>query len=471
MRYGIFLLIGLLSAATALAQQPFNITMHIDGYESDTLLIAFSLTNKQYVADTVFRNSNGVYEFKGDSLKAGIYMGVLQPENTFFQFLVTDEERNFTIRTEREKQVGNTTFENAPDNQLLYDYFAYLEAQTAKAEQFREDGDAGQAKMEALNQEVTTFQRTLVEQHPKSLTAAIVRTNIPNNPPSFEGTQEEVQIKNWRWLQQHYLDNVDLTDERLLRTPSAIFFDRIDYFVHKLQVQHPDTLSLAIDQVLKQMPTDSENFRVFLIHFLNEAAQSKIVGMDAVYVHLVDNYYAKDLAPWTDPEQLQKIIDNANKLRPILIGKTAPDFTAQRQDGSSVRLHEVASPYTILYFWRYDCGHCKESTPVMKEFYEQYKDKGVKIFSLCTKTGDKVSPCWEYIEENEIGEWLHTVDPYLRSGYHTLYDVQTTPQIFVLDADKTILFKRIGAEQLGEVMDQLLQDPELGGGAVEQGKR
>lgn len=452
------------------AQQPYDIRIKIDGYASDTLLIAFSLTDKQYIADTVYRGEDDFFTFQGDSLASGIYLGVMQPENTFFQFLVTDEERSFTMLTERDMQIGKTTFTDAPDNTLLYSYFDYLNAQSAKAQEYQAEGEAGKAKMEQLNEEVVNYQKQLIADHPDYLTAAIIRVNLPNNPPTFEGTEEDVQLKQWRWMQAHYFDNVDLSDERLLRTPTAILYDRIDYFVHKLHVQHPDTISQAIDKVLEKMPQGGENFRVYLIHFLNDAARSKLVGMDAVYVHLVDNYYAKGLAPWSDEEQLEKIVDNADKLRPILIGKTAPNFTAQRKDGSRVSLHEVDSPFTILYFWRYDCGHCKESTPIMKEFYETYKEKGVEIFALCTKTGDKVPPCWEYIDEKEIGNWLHTTDPYLRSGYHTLYDVQTTPQIFILDADKKIISKRIGAEQLSEVMDRILEDAAIGGGALEQGR-
>ncbi|MEZ4982502.1 MAG: hypothetical protein R2769_13150 [Saprospiraceae bacterium] len=37
-----------------------------------------------------------------------------------------------------------------------------------------------------------------------------------------------------------------------------------------------------------------------------------------------------------------------------------------------------------------------------------------------------------------------------------MYDVKSTPQVFILDKDKTIIMKRIGAEQMEEVMDQII---------------
>jgi methyl coenzyme M reductase alpha subunit len=53
--------------------------------------------------------------------------------------------------------------------------------------------------------------------------------------------------------------------------------------------------------------------------------------------------------------------------------------------------------------------------------------------------------------------FFNAVDPYHRSRYKTVYDIRTTPQIFVLDTDKKILSKRIGAEQLPEVIDHILK--------------
>ncbi|RME95416.1 MAG: TlpA family protein disulfide reductase, partial [Bacteroidetes bacterium] len=115
-------------------------------------------------------------------------------------------------------------------------------------------------------------------------------------------------------------------------------------------------------------------------------------------------------------------------------------------------------PYTVLYFWRYDCGHCKKSTPDMKAFYEEFADKGVTLFAVCSKLRDEVPECWEYIDENEIGDWLHVVDPYGRSRYMSIYDLRSTPQIYVLDADKKIISKRLGADQLSDFMRRVLEE-------------
>ena len=85
----------------------------------------------------------------------------------------------------------------------------------------------------------------------------------------------------------------------------------------------------------------------------------------------------------------------------------------------------------------------------------------MEIYSVCTKLGEGVPKCWEAVDEREMGQWINVADAYLRTRYKQIYDVKTTPQIYVLDADKNIVMKKIGAEQLPNVMDRFLEDQTL----------
>ena len=95
----------------------------------------------------------------------------------------------------------------------------------------------------------------------------------------------------------------------------------------------------------------------------------------------------------------------------------------------------------------------------MVEFAKKYKDRGVKVFAVCTAVGDKGPECWKGVEEKGFTDdlFMNLTDPYIRSHYKTLYDVQTTPQIFILDRKHEILSKRIGAEQLSDVMEMVMK--------------
>ncbi|MEL7120534.1 MAG: redoxin domain-containing protein [Bacteroidota bacterium] len=453
---------------SSLQAQGHRLEISIDGFEGDTLYMGYYLMDKQYLQDTAGITDQGTFVFEGEEEYApGLYIVVLPPNNDFFQLILNKGEQNMRIKGNMAKLGSDVKFEGEgiKDNQLMYDYVNKLASLRPVADEKGKkmaelaEGSPEKAKLqkelEDLNKEVTAYQDNIIDNYPNSFTAALILSGRSVEVPEFEATGEDLRVKQYVFSRDHYFDNIKLDDARLLRSP--FLFQKVDFFVNKYHVQHPDTLSQAIDKVLTKMEPSEETFKYYLIHFLNAYAKSKLVGMDAVYVHLVEKYYAAGKAPWTEEEQLKKIVDNATKLKPLLIGKTAPDFNTQKQDGSKVALHDVDSEYTILYFWRYDCGHCKKSTPIMKEFHDKYKAKGVKIFAVCAKFTDEVPACWDYINDNEINDWIHVVDPYLRSKFMDLYDIESTPQIYVLDKDKKILSKKIGAEQLEELMDNIIK--------------
>jgi thiol-disulfide isomerase/thioredoxin len=441
----------------------YSIKVKLTGYTEKQLFLGYHFGEKPYLKDTALINSQGYFVFEGEeALPGGVYLIVMPPDNQYFQILVSENEQNFTVIANPKDPVKDTKIEGSPDNKLLYDYLKYLASKRPLADTMRVQLDRLKdnpkeverltKELEKLNDEVLVYQKDLVAKHPKTLTAAIIKANLPLDIPEYTGTQEEQQMQKWRYSLQHFFDNIDMADPRMLRTP--FLFERITYYMEKLNVQHPDSLSKAVDFILGKVQSNEETFKYYLIHFLNQYAKSNIVGMDAVYVHLVDKYYATGKAPWTDSTQLKNIVENANELKPTLIGKTAPNIQLDRRDGAKFKVHDIQAEYTILYFWAYDCGFCKKSTPVMKEFYEKFKDKGVKLVAVCRKFGKDVPECWKYVDENGTQDWIHATDPYNTAK---VYYVKTTPQIFILDKNKEIISKRIAPEQLNEVMDRIIE--------------
>lgn len=465
MRKTIVLLFTLFLAIMAQANGGYTIKVKLTNFDQKEIYLGYHYGDKQYLRDTAVIDANGNFVFAGEeALPGGVYLVVMPPDNQYFQILVNKEQQNFSVTTDAKDPVTGFKVEGSPDNTLLYEYLNFLNKKRPEADDLRakieatadaQEKEALEKKLEDINNEVSAYQKKLIEKNPKTLTAAIIRANIPMEQPKFAGDEEEVQRQLWRYTLEHFFDNLDLGDPRMLRTP--MLFERVDYYVNKLNVQHPDSLSQAVDYVLNKMKPSEETFKYYLVHFLNYYAKSQFVGMDGVYVHLVNNYYAKGLAPWTEKEQLDKIIENAKALEPLLIGKIAPDITLQKRDGSKINLHGVNAEYTILYFWKNDCGVCQKATPVLKEFNEKFKDKGVKIFAVCFKFGKDVSGCWDYVDEKGTQDWIHAVDPYNSSKYSDVFYVKSTPTIYILDKNKEIISKRIGAEQLEEVMNRIIE--------------
>ncbi len=455
-----------LTIFTLQATDGYKIKVKIKGFEKDTIYLGYHYGEKQYLRDTTAKNAQGWFVFEGEKLlEPGMYLIVMPPDNKFFEILVNTDNQEFEVETSYDKPADEMKVKNSQDNQIFYDYLHFIASKRPEAEDLKKKIDeAGEdaakkepleKKLESINDEVKNYQQNLLKKYPASLTGAIIKGTFGLEYPEFKGTEEEINLQKWRYTVDHYFDNIDLRDDRLVRT--SFLFQRIDYFVNKLTVQHPDSINRGLDYILEKMDPKGENFKFYLVHFLNTFAKSNIAGMDAVYVHLVKKYYEKGLATWTDEETMKKILDNANTLEPLLIGKIAPNIQMQKQDGTKLSLHDIQSPYTVMFFWDPECGHCKKAAPFMVEFDKKFKSKGVTIFSICTEFTEDVPKCWESIKEKEFTDFINVVDPYHRSKYKTIYDIKSTPQIYILDSKKEILMKKIGAEQLGEVMDQIIK--------------
>ena len=478
-RTGIYLLLGAFVITWSLpvfgqVDSGYQITISLSEYDHDTLFLGHHYGNQQFLKDTAVRNDNDQFVFVGEKdLEGGVYLVVLKPNNNFFQLLINPGERMIEIDASNGEVPSINTISGSDDNLLFKEYVDFIQQRNPMATELRtkintlqqkgQDISELEAQMESINKEVSTMQENLFSEHPNSLTTMLIKGSINPNVPEFEGTPQEIEMQRFRYYKKHYFDHINFNDPRILRTP--FLFQKIDNYLEKLTVKVPDSINLSLDFIFSKLESNEEAYKYYLIHYLNHFAKSKFVGMDAIYVHLVDNYYAQGKAPWVDKKQLAKIVENAKRLRPLLIGQKAPDLKMRMEDGTVTSIYETKAEYVVLFFWDPDCPHCKKQMPDMTSFYNDFKSQDIKVFAICSKLNTEKEPeggkkCWEYIKEKpEIQDWIHVSDPMHLSRYKIIYDLQSTPQIFVLDKDKIIRSKRIGAEQLPDVMEHIyLQD-------------
>jgi len=460
------ILIFSMSAWIGVAQKNFEIKFEFDNYENDTLLLAYFYADRQLIQDTVLADQNGEFIYSGeDTLDGGVYILMFFPEKDYIQFLINEKETFFTIKGDR-NDLSRPQFIGSPDNELFYGYLDFIKVLKAKADELNairqqavfEKSDTSEIDDQRvqLDQSVKQYQNEIIHNNPESITSILIKGNREVEFPEFDADGEELEKLKFYYYRNHFLDGIDLGNPVVLRTPFINY--KIERYLEKLTVQMQDSIIVSVDYLLQKMEPSLNTWKFYVAHILNKYANSKVIGMDGVYVHMVDTYYASGRTPWADAETLEKIIDNADKLRDVLLGKIAPDVTLYTEAGKEVRLHEIESPYTVLVFWAPDCGHCKKSMAAVVEFDEKFKSKGVSTVSICTKHMDKTASCWEFVKEKNMEGFAYNLaDEYHRSRFQVKYNIRTTPQIFILDKDKKILIKRLASEKLEDVMLEILK--------------
>ncbi len=463
----LFLLI--LVCASGVAQTGHKIEINIENYTSSELILAHEFLNRYPVVDTLKAVSPGNFEHSSDeALPAGVYMAVLLPENEFVSFIVDTDDQHFTVKADASNLYAPTQFSNSKYNPIYTDYVKFsneqVNALTAFNSRLQESVDEATSndlrdKFAMKLKELTDMRQVFINKAPNSLAAQLIKMEIETPIPSFGGTEEEIINQKYGFRIDHYFDHIDISDERIVN--SEALFNKVFFYLNQLVPQSILSINANIDEVLTRMKPGTNNFKFYLDHIMLEFASSDFIGMDAVYVHVVDEYYGKGLAPWVKEEDLAEMLEDVRKRKPILIGNPAPMIDMELQDGTPISLHDVNAPITVLYLWQPNCSHCKASMPYMKSFWEKYKSTGLKIFAGCTKVGAKTADCWKYIEENGLQDWIHTVDTDLSSRFVQKYMAEKTPKLFILDADKNIILKDFNADQLEEILPALIETNRL----------
>ena len=90
-------------------------------------------------------------------------------------------------------------------------------------------------------------------------------------------------------------------------------------------------------------------------------------------------------------------------------------------------------------------------------FKEQLEPKGIKVLAVSTLFGEDGKAEWvDFVNKHELYDWMNAWNPY-DYQYKIIYDVRTTPQIFVLNREKKIIGKRISPEQVPELIDAYIK--------------
>lgn len=457
-----FLYLGLSSSSAA----QVNIDINVDNYPGDTMILGYYLADKLLVQDTLFQqDSIGHFVYQRDSLLSpGLYILVSVPQGLFYQFIMEPDDQVFKLRADAGRE-NSISFEGSEDNELFTDYMLFL-ADSRMGIQNIDNAlqtsdssmvsiiDQLQQDKQMINDQVADVQRQIVENYPNTITALLIRANLPFEFAEFEGTEEEIDQQRYLYYKMHYFDNVDLAHPAILRTP--IIHDRVNFYLENLTPREPDSITVSVDYLLGKMEAQEETFRYYLSYLISQYANSKYIGMETVYVHLALNYYGKGKASWVTKENLDEIVDNAKKLEPVLIGKDAPDFVIQKEDGSPISLADLNTDYSVIVFWRPECGFCAKAMPFVVEFQEKWKEK-VQVLTICTRTGKEYDSCWEDVKAKNMESLINAGDQYNRSRVMSLYNAVNTPLIYILDKDHKIKLRKVPAENLNAIMEELIK--------------
>ena len=137
-------------------------------------------------------------------------------------------------------------------------------------------------------------------------------------------------------------------------------------------------------------------------------------------------------------------------------GRLAPEFTLARRDSSLVSLADYRGKVVVLDFWASWCRPCRASFPWVREFYEEYREKGVEIIGVSI---DENKASWEKALDEERLPWPQAIDEIekVRSRVGGLYHVLAVPMFVVVDKEgKIVVRAHMEKKELSAVVEKVL---------------
>lgn len=438
--------------------EPPTISIEVKGAPSGLAFLIATFENQNYRLDSTEIDPAGKMTFQSAEPYPPGLLYLLLPDQSFFQLLV-DKDQTFTMSTRAGDLINAMKVEGSTNNDLLYQALQFELEQQAKFQEVAQQlqrtppgTPAYQEIRDRQNQLVadrTRFLERIFDKHPNSFFTKFKKAG--QNPEIMDVYRPDGSLDTERQVflyRSQFWNDVDFSDERLLRTP--VIFNKLQRYITELTPQQPDSIkqsaAFLIDQVL-----DYPEYYKFFVNWIGlnyEPNKTSLMDSEAVFVFMVQNYFTNERAFWADSTLVYALQLRAHEMAASLVGQKGPDVQANDPSGMRRSISEIKAPYVIVFLYNPTCDHCIEETPRLVSFYREWKSKGVEVFAIALDTDDQE---WKnFITRNGMN-WINVFDP-TNQAFYAKYYVDVTPEIYVLNRDRIIIAKNLKVHQIEEVI-------------------
>jgi thiol-disulfide isomerase/thioredoxin len=455
----------------------YKINVNIKPYKNAYVFLGFHYGKNKGLADSAFINNMGQAVFTGKTaLPGGIYFITSPRKEILFELLI-DKQQFFSITADTLDLVNKVAFVGSPDNLLFQQYTKYmsnkgrmLQMAQQRMNMVRTPADSVKARQDfiGLNMEVQKYREELAKKNPQHILAALfAMMKEPTVPPAAQHPGGKYDsLFAYQYYKKHYWDGIYFNDGRLVRTPNTLFENRFDNFFKYVVSQEPDSISYELGWMMNWSRSNKEMFKYLINRSIDKYINAEVMGQDKVFTDLYEKYFGADQGAsmdWLSEKQKKYITERYYSLIGNKLGEPASPLEMVDTTGKPNLLYNVKAKYTVVVFWDPTCSHCKETVPKVDSIFKaKWKANDVALYAVMTKEDEQ--KLWkDFIRDNKLADWLHVYQTPAakedetknnRPNYRQLYDVFTTPVLYLLDEQKRIIAKKLSYQQLDEVMDR-----------------
>ncbi len=437
-----------------------DITIQARNLPAGNVVLVGIFADQFYKQDSTVFDGTNAFKFKRDkAYPSGLYFVFFSNEQRFTVLLDNDQTMNISV--DGQDINGSLQIEGNLDSRLLAENnrfedqynqrLAPVNSQLQQLSKTDPQYNAVIAQRDHIMQERKQELNKIMDAHPNSFFTAFKKAGQNPDIVDVRNPDGTVNVPLQTALyRKAFWDDVDFSNEKLLHTP--VIKNKLERYIKNLTVQHSDSI-VASATALTDKVVDYPEYLKYFANYITLAYQptkSTLMDSEKVYVNMIQRYFTKDLAFWSDSMEIYALRQRADEMAASLTGLKAPDVVSTGPDGKQYSLYDSKSDYVVVYLYNPTCEHCMEQTPVLRDMYQRKSRKEFDVFAIAIDTNDEE---WkEYIRKNNLN-WTNVYDPSNRSIYKKYY-VDITPEVYVLNKERIIIGKNLNANQIEGVIQQ-----------------
>lgn len=217
-----------------------------------------------------------------------------------------------------------------------------------------------------------------------------------------------------------------------------------------------DSLIAACDLLIGSA-TNKEAATSIAGYLFNRFSTSRVMGDESVAIHISKNYFLNGKLEWQGDGGLALLRLYTEFNENSLLGMKAPSLDLQTPDRAVLSLYKVKSRYTLLYFFDSSCNYCREQLPSLTATLSRFSHLNITVHAVYSQTDTAGLNRFReefahHITDSGV-KWNFVYDPCNTSNFHKLYNVLSTPRIYLLDQNKIIIGRNLDNPSLNELLD------------------
>lgn len=441
------------------------IEVQIEGIPAGKTRMIGVYGDRNYIADSAVVDASGRFILRRKNLlPSGFYTFLLPGGNKNFSILI-DKDQRFYLRASASDIGGTMQVMGSVNTALFYENYRFQAKQDPELNQLAEQM-RGKPESAPEFQKAKERQTQILEER-KAHLDAIYKQNpdafftkfkmAGQNPDLTFPRKANGDLDTLRQLMHyrgHFWDNVDFSDTRLLYTP--VIGNKLRRYIKEMTPQNRDSIIPVADELIRRVMPYKPYFQFFSnwIALQYENTKTTVMDGEAVYVHVIRNFFKPELVFWDKPENIEKLQKHAWEMEASLMWKKGPDVRAKEVfTGAEKSIYELTAPIVVVFMFSPDCEHCQKDAPKIQEIARNWKSRGVEFFGIGVNTTlEELKP---FVQKHGF-QFPVVFDPTNRAIY-AKYFVDITPELYILNKERTIVAKNLHAEQLEEVFQRELK--------------